>query len=76
MAIAEQAAVVDLISGGRLDLGLGAGYRVPEFEMFGADLSHRYRETDGRVRELRNQGKGVPGSSLPQAASPPPPAAG
>ena len=53
VAIAEQAAVVDLISGGRLDLGVGAGYRVPEFELFGADLSRRYGETDGRVRELR-----------------------
>jgi len=53
VAIAEQAAIVDLISGGRLELGLGAGYRVPEFELFGAELSHRYAETDRRVGELR-----------------------
>jgi len=51
--IAEQVAVVDLLSNGRVDLGLGAGYRVPEFELFGADMSRRYTTTDQRVRELR-----------------------
>jgi alkanesulfonate monooxygenase SsuD/methylene tetrahydromethanopterin reductase-like flavin-dependent oxidoreductase (luciferase family) len=51
--IAEEAVVVDLVSGGRLDVGLGAGYRVPEFEVFGAEISRRYTTTDARVRELR-----------------------
>jgi len=51
--IAEQAALVDIVSGGRVDLGLGAGYRVPEFELFGADLGHRYATTDGVAREVR-----------------------
>ena len=51
--LAEEAAVVDLISGGRLELGLGAGYRVPEFELFGTDVTTRYRILDGQVSELR-----------------------
>ena len=51
--IAEEVAVVDLISDGRVDLGLGAGYRVPEFEAFGADIGARYTTTDEHVRQLR-----------------------
>ncbi|MGU3498714.1 LLM class flavin-dependent oxidoreductase [Mycobacterium sp. C31M] len=51
--IAEQGAVVDLVSGGRLDLGLGTGYRVPEFELFGTTLQRRYTRTDDTVRQLR-----------------------
>jgi alkanesulfonate monooxygenase SsuD/methylene tetrahydromethanopterin reductase-like flavin-dependent oxidoreductase (luciferase family) len=51
--IAEQAAIVDIISGGRLDLGLGAGYRAPEFDLYGTDLARRYAENDARVGEIR-----------------------
>jgi alkanesulfonate monooxygenase SsuD/methylene tetrahydromethanopterin reductase-like flavin-dependent oxidoreductase (luciferase family) len=51
--LAEQAAIVDIISAGRLDLGLGAGYRGPEFELYGADLSTRYTDTDERARAVR-----------------------
>ena len=51
--LAEQAAVVDLVSGGRVDLGLGAGYRVPEFDLFDASLARRYGDTDDCARRLR-----------------------
>jgi alkanesulfonate monooxygenase SsuD/methylene tetrahydromethanopterin reductase-like flavin-dependent oxidoreductase (luciferase family) len=51
--LAEEAAVVDIISGGRLELGLGAGYRMPEFELFGTDFAARYRLLDQQVSELR-----------------------
>jgi alkanesulfonate monooxygenase SsuD/methylene tetrahydromethanopterin reductase-like flavin-dependent oxidoreductase (luciferase family) len=51
--IAEEAAIVDLISDGRLDLGLGAGYRVPEFEAFGADVTKRFSATFERARQIR-----------------------
>jgi len=51
--IAEQAALVDLVSDGRLDLGLGAGYRLSEYELFGETLERKYSKTDERVRQIR-----------------------
>jgi alkanesulfonate monooxygenase SsuD/methylene tetrahydromethanopterin reductase-like flavin-dependent oxidoreductase (luciferase family) len=51
--IAEQAAVVDIVSGGRLDLGLGLGYRIPEFEAYGQDIAQRYPALESRVRDIR-----------------------
>lgn len=45
--LAEDVAVVDIISNGRIDLGLGAGYRAAEFEGFGVDP----RERGGRLEE-------------------------
>jgi alkanesulfonate monooxygenase SsuD/methylene tetrahydromethanopterin reductase-like flavin-dependent oxidoreductase (luciferase family) len=51
--LAEEAAVVDLLSGGRVELGIGAGYRVPEYELFGADIARRFAATDQTAREIR-----------------------
>jgi alkanesulfonate monooxygenase SsuD/methylene tetrahydromethanopterin reductase-like flavin-dependent oxidoreductase (luciferase family) len=51
-ALAEQAAVVDILSGGRLELGLGAGWRAAEFPAFGADYARRYEALEEAVRSL------------------------
>ena len=51
--IAEEAAIVDLLSGGRLELGIGAGYRIPEFTAYGKDPARRYTSTDECVSEIR-----------------------
>jgi alkanesulfonate monooxygenase SsuD/methylene tetrahydromethanopterin reductase-like flavin-dependent oxidoreductase (luciferase family) len=51
--LAEEAALVDLVSNGRLDLGLGAGYRKPEYDLYGASMERRYAQTDGRIADLR-----------------------
>ncbi|MGW1510607.1 LLM class flavin-dependent oxidoreductase [Streptomyces sp. NPDC002394] len=51
--LAEEAAVVDLLSGGRLELGMGAGYRVPEYSLMDADFTRRFRKTEEHIREVR-----------------------
>ena len=50
--LAEQAAVVDILSDGRLELGLGAGWRETEFVAFGADYTRRYEALEHAVRAL------------------------
>jgi len=39
--IAEDAATLSLLTGGRFDLGVGIGYRADEFAEFGRELKHR-----------------------------------
>lgn len=41
MMVAEEGAMVDMISGGRLILGVGAGYAPEEFAAFGCSLKER-----------------------------------
>jgi alkanesulfonate monooxygenase SsuD/methylene tetrahydromethanopterin reductase-like flavin-dependent oxidoreductase (luciferase family) len=53
MHIAEEAAVVDVLSGGRVELGLGAGYRPAEYEAFGVDRSQRHRLLAATIADVR-----------------------
>jgi alkanesulfonate monooxygenase SsuD/methylene tetrahydromethanopterin reductase-like flavin-dependent oxidoreductase (luciferase family) len=64
--LAEEAVVVDLLSDGRLELGIGAGYVPSEFEMFGVDIAARFPDLDAmyaKLRELFDQ----PGLTPPPA---------
>lgn len=52
--LAEEAALVDLLSAGRLELGVGAGYRIPEYEAFGVEISRRMGLTEEATRKVRD----------------------
>jgi alkanesulfonate monooxygenase SsuD/methylene tetrahydromethanopterin reductase-like flavin-dependent oxidoreductase (luciferase family) len=51
--LAEDLAVVDLLSRGRVSYVVGIGYRDEEFDMFGVDRRHRARLVEGRIGQLR-----------------------
>ena len=51
--LAEDLAVLDLASGGRIDVVLGAGYRAEELAMFGRDLADRGRLVEEGIAVLR-----------------------
>jgi alkanesulfonate monooxygenase SsuD/methylene tetrahydromethanopterin reductase-like flavin-dependent oxidoreductase (luciferase family) len=56
--VAEEAAMVDLLSGGRLEMGIGRGYQSIEFESFGLDLSEardRFNESLDMILGLWTQ---------------------
>jgi probable F420-dependent oxidoreductase len=53
LRVAEDAATVDIIANGRLDLGMGLGYRVEEFAAFGVDRHQRGRIMDEGVELIR-----------------------
>jgi alkanesulfonate monooxygenase SsuD/methylene tetrahydromethanopterin reductase-like flavin-dependent oxidoreductase (luciferase family) len=60
LRLAEDAAVVDLISGGRLDLVLANGYVRDEFDMLGCPMSERAARTAEAVATLRQAWTGEP----------------
>src|SRR5581483_9654112 len=54
--LARMAAGVDLLSGGRLDLGVGAGWNVPEHEAFGIpfpSLKQRMDDLENCIRMIK-----------------------
>jgi len=58
--LAEDAAVTQLATGGRLLLGLGGGYRPAEFETFGRNLEDRWKAIGDTIALLRLAWTGEP----------------
>ncbi|PYN95951.1 MAG: hypothetical protein DMD91_23190 [Candidatus Rokuibacteriota bacterium] len=60
LVIAEEIATLDLLSGGRLDVGLGRGYQHYEFERFGLELESGRQRWDESVDIIVKSFEGRP----------------
>ncbi len=60
LRLAEDAAVVDLVSGGRLELVIANGYVADEFAMFGVPMAERVARTTEAIEVLRQAWTGEP----------------
>jgi alkanesulfonate monooxygenase SsuD/methylene tetrahydromethanopterin reductase-like flavin-dependent oxidoreductase (luciferase family) len=56
--IAEDGAVLDLISNGRLDLGVGLGYRAQEYAGYGLDISRKGSRANEALQIIRTLWQG------------------
>src|SRR6266545_2165746 len=54
VAVAEEAAVLDLVSGGRAVLGVGLGWIRREYEGFGVEYESRAKVYEGSLRLVRS----------------------
>ena len=51
--VAEEAATLDVLTGGKYIMGVGLGYRAPEFDSFGIPLSERAPRFGEAIRLMR-----------------------
>jgi probable F420-dependent oxidoreductase len=58
--LAKQLATLDVISGGRTEVGLGAGWQKAEFAASGVSFEHRYRYLDEQIQACRAVWKNAP----------------
>ncbi|GEP54500.1 putative FMN-dependent luciferase-like monooxygenase [Reyranella soli] len=70
--VAEDAAVTDLLSGGRLEVGVGPGGNLTAFTAFGLDANDRHKLMNGNLELMRTAWGGgtLPGGDKLYPASP------
>ena len=70
--LAKQAASVDQLTGGRLTLGLGVGWRATDFQLTGRDYGDRGRRFEEQLRQLQTAWAGEPLAEGTAPVGPPP----
>ncbi|MDQ3974602.1 MAG: LLM class flavin-dependent oxidoreductase, partial [Actinomycetota bacterium] len=74
--LAKQAATVDQLTGGRLTLGLGIGWRTTDYELTGRDFGDRGQRFEEQLRDLQKAWTGEPLREGTRPVAPPPVQAG
>lgn len=70
--LAKQAASVDQLTGGRLTLGLGVGWRSTDYQLTGRDFGDRGRRFDQQLQDLQKAWAGEPLEEGTRPVGPPP----
>ena len=69
--LAKQAATVDQLTGGRLTLGLGIGWRSTDYQLTGRDFGDRGKRFNEQLRQLRTAWSGEPLEEGTRSVAPP-----
>lgn len=71
--VAKQAAVIDRLSGGRLDLGVGIGWDANDYKVLGARWPNRGKKLERQIRKIRRIWRAAKKATPDEAATGPAP---